>query len=91
MGNTLLNTVTGPANGMFLFGGRSDYSAFVATGNSLSNVLIQANTIQSLIPPGNIHFGGARLSGMQSSPPEFLHMGESAAQGNSINGISIAE
>ncbi len=89
MGNTLLNTVTGPANGMFLFGGRSDYSAFVATGNSLSNVLIQANTIQSLIPPGNINFGGGDFRyAIQSAG--ISAYGGIGAQGNSINGISIA-
>jgi len=93
MGNTLLNTVTGSANGpttgMFLFGGRSDYSAFVATGNSLSNVLIQANTIQSLIPPGNINFGGGdpQYAIVSAGISAFGGIG---AQGNSINGISIA-
>jgi uncharacterized protein (TIGR03437 family) len=93
MGNTLLNTVTGLANGpttgIFLFGGRSDDSAFVATGNSLSNVLIQANTIQSLIPAGNINFGGGDpRDAIQSAG--ISAYGGIGAQGNSINGISIA-
>ena len=42
-----------PTNGIYLFAGRSDGAAFLATGNSLSNVLVQANTIQSSTPPGN--------------------------------------
>jgi uncharacterized protein (TIGR03437 family) len=93
MGNTLLNTVTGAANGpttgMFLYAGRSDQSAFVATGNSLSNVLIRANTIQNPAPPGNVNFGGGN--------PEYAIQGAGisvyggiGAQGNSINGMSIA-
>ena len=93
VGNTLLNTVTGPvpapSTGIFLFGGRSDYSAFVATGNSLSNVLIQANTIQSLAPPGNINFGGGMFDGAIFSGGISVY-GGIGAQGNSINGISIA-
>jgi uncharacterized protein (TIGR03437 family) len=93
MGNTLLNPVmglaNGPATGIFLFGGRSDYSAFVATGNSLSNVLIQANTIQNLAAPGNINFGGGDPQyAIQSAG--ISAYGGIGAQGNSINGISIA-
>jgi uncharacterized protein (TIGR03437 family) len=93
LGNTLLNTVTGPANGpttgMFLFGGRSDESAFVATANSLSNVLIQANTIQNLAAPGNINFGGGMFEYAIESAGISAY-GGIGAQGNSINGISIA-
>lgn len=92
LGNTLLNTVTGlsaPTTGIFLFAGRSDESAFVATGNSLSNVLIQANTIQSLIPPGNINFGGGDPQYAIKSAGISAY-GGIGAQGNSINGISIA-
>lgn len=87
--NTVTGMANGPTTGMFLYAGRSDDSAFVATGNSLSNVLIQANTIQSLAPPGNINFGGG--------DPEFAiqsagisAFGGFGAQGNSINGMSIA-
>ena len=93
MGNTLLNTVTGAANGpttgIFLFGGRSDYSAFVATGNSLSNVLIQANTIQNLAAPGNINYGGGMFE-YAIFAAGISAFGGIGAQENSINGISIA-
>ncbi|MBZ5604119.1 MAG: hypothetical protein LAO79_17610 [Acidobacteriia bacterium] len=91
-GNTLLNTQTTPSSpttGILIRAGGSDGSAFVASGNSLSNVLIQANTVQSLAPPGNINFAGGMFEyAIESSGISVT--GGFSAQGNSINGISIA-
>ena len=93
LGNTVVSTQTIPApnNGIFLFAGRSDGSASAATGNSLSNVLIQANTIQSLAAPGNPRtgYGGGNFEGAIFNGGISVYAGISA-QGNSIDGISIA-
>ena len=53
LGNTLLNPRTNPnspTTGMVLRGADSLGSAVVGTGNSLNNILIQANTIQNSTP-----------------------------------------
>jgi uncharacterized protein (TIGR03437 family) len=94
LGNTTLNTQTMPNSpicGIYMFAGRSDGSAFVATGNSLSNVLIQANTIRSLALPGNARngYGGGIFENAIQSAGISVYAATSA-QGNSIDGISIA-
>ena len=61
LGNTLLNprtAPTSPTTGISLIAVDSYGSAVVGTGNSLNNILIQTNTIQRSVPPGNINFGG---------------------------------
>ena len=92
LGNTILNNQinpTSPTNGIFLYSGASAGSAFVASANSLSNVLIQANTVQSLASPGQISFGGGDFRyAIQNAG--ILVNGGFGAQGNTINGISIA-
>jgi hypothetical protein len=80
LGNTMTGTVQ-------LEGGSSGgYFSRPSTGNSLSNVLIQANSIRSLTLPGNPNFtlesafagGGIGVWAGWLEP------------GNSVNGISIA-
>ena len=92
LGNTVLNNATmlsAPTTGIYLFAGKSNGAAFPPTGDSLSNVLIQANTIQSLTPPGNINFGGGDPQYPIGSAGISAYGGISAPK-NSINGISIA-
>ena len=92
LGNTVVSTSTvptGPICGIYMFAGRSDGAASPATGNSLSNVLIQSNTIQSLTTPGNINFGGGVFDYAIGGAGISVYAATSA-QGNSIDGISIA-
>lgn len=80
LGNTLTG---GAATGVSLQAGGSLGASAPATGNSLSNVLVQANSIQVPVPIGNgaieYELGNAGI---------FV-LGGTAAQGNSVNGISI--
>ena len=92
LGNTTLNTLTvptQPTNGIYLFAGGSDASAFVASGNSLSNVLIRANTVKSLATPANINFGGG-VFGYAIQSAGISVSGGIGGQKNSISGIAIA-
>jgi len=92
LGNTLLNPRTNPnspSTGIVLLGVDSYGSAVVGTGNSLNNILIQANTIQSSVPPGNVNSGRGNSFGAINSAGISVWAG-STAQGNSINGMSIA-
>ena len=80
LGNTMTGTVQ-------LEGGSSGgYFSRPSTGNSLSNVLIQANSIRSLTLPGNPNFtlDMAFASGGIGVWAGWLE------PGNSVNGISIA-
>jgi len=80
LGNTMTGTVQ-------LDGGSSGgYFSRPSTGNSLSNVLIQANSIRSLTLPGNPNFtlDMAFASGGIGVWAGWLE------PGNSVNGISIA-
>lgn len=73
-----------------------------ATGaieQSLSNVLIQANTVKSLVAPGNVNFGGgafefaieaAGISAVGGTAVTSGALPQDTAQRNSINGIAIA-
>jgi len=94
LGNTLLNNATipnSPTTGIGLQAGGSLGASAPATGNSLSNVLVQANTIQNSTPPGNAGNGynGGSFEGAIQSAGISVVAGASA-QGNSVNGISIA-
>ncbi|MBZ5726799.1 MAG: hypothetical protein LAP87_17605 [Acidobacteriia bacterium] len=92
LGNTLLNPRTNPNSpitGIVLRGVDSYGSAVVGTGNSLNNILIQANTIQSSVPPGDVGFGGGNPRYAINSAGISVWAG-STAQGNSINGLAIA-
>jgi len=93
-GNTILNTLTTPnsRNGIALSGGGTG-----ATGQSLSNVLVQANTVKSLAPPGQTNFGGfgsaiagAGISVVGGSAVTSGALPVDTGQGNSVNGIAIA-
>jgi hypothetical protein len=63
LGNTLLNEPTTtqptPTSGIDLEAGGSLGAVAPAFGNSLANVLVQANTIESSATPGNTTFGGS--------------------------------
>jgi uncharacterized protein (TIGR03437 family) len=92
LGNTLLNPRTNPNSptpGISLVGANSYGSAVVGTGNSLNNILIQANTIQSSVPPGNVNFGGGDPIYAIQSAGISVYAGNTA-QENSINGLAIA-
>ena len=92
LGNTLLNprtAPTSPTTGISLIAVDSYGSAVVGTGNSLNNILIQTNTIQSSVPPGNINFGGGNPIYAIQSAGISVYAG-STAQDNSINGLAIA-
>ena len=87
LGNTILANVVA---GVQLVGGASGgYYSRPSTGNILSNVLVKANTIQSLVPPGNIYFAGD-APWFPIASAGISAFGGISAQGNSINGISIA-
>ncbi len=85
------NTVTGVTKGGIALGGASSFgSPAPSTGNTLSNVLVQANTIRSSVLP---------LDPISSGYYTFEQAIQSAgigvqtgwrAPGNSLNGISIA-
>ena len=80
LGNTMTGTVQ-------LDGGSSGgYFSRPSTGNSLSNVLIQANSIRSLTLPGNPNF---TLDMAFASAGIGVWAGW-LEPGNSVNGISIA-
>jgi len=92
LGNTILNTArapTSPVTGISLHAASSGGSVSVASGNSLSNVLIQANSIQNSIPPGNVNSGGGDVFYPINAGGISVYGGINA-QGNGINGISIA-
>ena len=94
LGNTLLNNASipsGPTTGISLQAGGSLGARAPATGNTLSNVLVQANTIHNSTPPGNAGSGynGGYFEGAIQSAGVSVVAGMSA-QGNSVNGISIA-
>ncbi|MGA3018798.1 MAG: hypothetical protein ABSF62_16890 [Bryobacteraceae bacterium] len=80
LGNTMTGNVQleGGASGGFL--------SRPSTGNSLSNVLVQANSIRSLTPPGNPNF---TLEGSIAGAGIGVWAG-SGGVGNSFNGLSIA-
>ena len=80
LGNTTTGTVQllGGASGGFL--------SRPSTGNSLSNVLVQANSIRSLTLPGNPNF---TLEGSIANAGIGVWAG-SGGVGNSFNGLSIA-
>lgn len=94
LGNTLLNTpqtvVPAPTTGISIFAGASNGAVSPSTGNLLSNVLIQANSIQSLAPPGNTNFGGGDPEYAITGSAGIAALGGISAPKNSINGISIA-
>jgi uncharacterized protein (TIGR03437 family) len=76
------NTITGATNsGMILQGADSLGSPAPSTGNSLSNVLVQANSIQIPVARGNYTF--------EISAGGILVLTGARAPGNSVNGISI--
>ena len=84
LGNTL--------TGMQLIGGASaDYYSRPSTGNMLSNVLVQANTIHSspLPPPPPSPFPPT-LAGLIPNGGGIYVIAGLGAPGNSVNGISIA-
>src|ERR1035438_1013752 len=84
LGNTL--------TGMQLIGGASaDYYSRPSTGNMLSNVLVQANTIHSspLPPPPPSPFPPT-LAGLIPNGGVIYVIAGLGAPGNSVNGISIA-
>jgi hypothetical protein len=91
-GNTILEPSTSPNSptpGIALQGAGSDGSAVVGTGNSLNNILIQWNTLGSLVTPGNVNFGGGNpIYAIQSAGISVY--GGTSAQENSINGLEIA-
>ncbi len=80
LGNTMTGTV------QLTGGGSGGYLSRQSAGNSLSNVLVQANSIQSLTLPGNPNFTfeqaiqGAGIGVWAGS----------GGEGNSVNSISIA-
>jgi uncharacterized protein (TIGR03437 family) len=80
LGNTLTG---GSSTGMALEAGGSLGASSPATGNTLSSVLIQANSIQVASPPGNFTLEDEIFSAGINVWAGVL------AQGNSINGISI--
>ena len=85
-----LSIVGNTMTGLELIGGSSGgYYSRPSTGNILSNVLVKANTIQSLVPPGNIYFAGD-APWFPIASAGISAFGGISAQGNSINGISIA-
>ena len=67
-------------------GSSGGYFSRPSTGNSLSNVLVQANTISSLIAPGNPNF--TLETAVQNAGINVMAGWEEP--GNSVNGISIA-
>jgi uncharacterized protein (TIGR03437 family) len=93
LGNTLLTDPTNPPSptpGVSLQAGGSFGAVAPATANSLSNVLIQSNTIQNSTPPGNTGYGGGNyIEGAIGGAGIYVVTGMSA-QGNQVNGISIA-
>jgi uncharacterized protein (TIGR03437 family) len=78
------NTMTG--NVQLQGGGSGGFVSRPSTGNSLSNVLIQANSIRSLTLPGNPNF---TLEESIASAGIGV-WGASGGVGNSFNGLSIA-
>ena len=91
LGNTVLNNAAipnSPTTGIGLQAGGSLGASAPATGNSLSNVLVQANTIHNSTPPGNAGNGGSFEGAIQSAGISVV--AGTSAQGNSVNGISIA-
>jgi len=92
LGNTILNTQG--TKGIALYAGGTG-----ATGQSLSNVLVQANTVKSLVPPGDINFGlgapefaigAAGISVVGGTAVTSGGLPPDSAQRNSISGIAIA-
>lgn len=78
------NTMTGLTTvGVLLTGGASGYPSRPTTGNTLSNVLIQANSIQMTPPDCNCYPLGIDFGGIQV----WAGWGE---PGNSVNGISVS-
>jgi uncharacterized protein (TIGR03437 family) len=80
LGNTLTG---GSSTGMSLEAGGSLGASSPATGNSLSSVLVQANSIEVSSPPGNFTLEDEIFSAGINVWAGVL------AQGNTINGISI--
>jgi uncharacterized protein (TIGR03437 family) len=80
LGNSLTG---GSSTGMLLEAGGSLGASSPATGNTLSSVLVQANSIQVASPPGNFTLEDEIFSAGINVWAGVL------AQGNSINGISI--
>jgi hypothetical protein len=78
------NTMTGSAQ--LEDGSSGTYFSRPTTGNTLSNVLVQANTISSLLVPGNPNF---TLEGAVQDAGINVIAGW-LEPGNSVNGISIA-
>ena len=85
------NTLTGVTRaGIALEGASSFGSPAPSTGNSLSNVLVQANTIQSsVLPLDPISSGYTTFEQAIQSAGIGVVVG-ARAPGNSVNGISIA-
>jgi uncharacterized protein (TIGR03437 family) len=78
------NTLTGGTHaGVVLSVASSFGSPAPSTGNTLSNVLVQANSIQIPVVQGQFTFESSRPGGIRVSAG-------SRAPGNSVNGISIA-
>jgi uncharacterized protein (TIGR03437 family) len=92
LGNTLLNPQTMPSSptvGISVVASGSEGSAVAGTGNSLANILIQSNTIESAGPAGQLTFGGGNPQYAIQGAGISVYAGTSA-QENSINGIAIA-
>ena len=80
LGNTLTG---GSGGGIALQAGGSVGASAPATGNSLSNVFVQANTIQITSPPGDFSLEDEINNG------GIVALTGTLAPGNSVNGIAI--
>jgi uncharacterized protein (TIGR03437 family) len=85
------NTLTGvPHAGIALEGASSFGSPAPSTGNSVSNVLVQANTIQSAVLPLDPASSGFYTFEQAINSAGIGVLVGARAPGNSVNGISIA-